>query len=596
MNLNELLARLNAVKKSELGWTAKCPAHDDQRPSLSIREVAGRILMHCFADCKLEAITSALGISISDLFTNGPSSRHNLMELPGKIIAVYPYRDEKGSLLYEKIRFHPKGFTLRKPGSNGGFMSTLNGTRRVPYRLPELISRQTDDVFLCEGEKDCDSLFQLGFTASNFKDWKLEFNEFVSGAHVAILADHDIPGLNLAQKVCDLLFSAVASVKLIDLFETEPLPRKNGKDVADYIKALKKEGVEDTDIAAALVERVERTSLWIPGQTPDPVIEYPFEQLLIVKPAPVWLEEAKAKPVPKMLVGVLWFEGEICILFADTNLGKSILAVQIAHSLASGIKIYPFENEAMPQKVIYLDFEMTEKQFESRYSVKQGEFCANHFQFSDNFLRAEINPDSDGAFGAFSSFEDYLNSSIELLIAESGARILIVDNLTYLRSETEKARDALPLMKGLKRLKRKYDLSILVLAHTPKRDLSKPITRNDLQGSKMLINFCDSAFAIGESTVDKNLRYLKQIKARSTEVIYDAENVCVLQIEKSSNFLGFSFIGHEKETEHLKIVTEKDRDVLVAKAKELSKEGKSQREIGLELGIAASTVNKYLRS
>jgi hypothetical protein len=88
-------------------------------------------------------------------------------------------------------------------------------------------------------------------------------------------------------------------------------------------------------------------------------------------------------------------------------------------------------------------------------------------------------------------------------------------------------------MKHLKALKNKYGLSILALAHTPKRDLSKPITRNDLQGSKMLINFCDSSFSIGESSSDKNIRYLKQIKARNTEIIYDTENVCVCQIDKT---------------------------------------------------------------
>ena len=56
---------------------------------------------------------------------------------------------------------------------------------------------------------------------------------------------------------------------------------------------------------------------------------------------------------------------------------------------------------------------------------------------------------------------------------------MIIDNLTYLKNETEKAKDALPLMKHLKALKRKYGLSILALAHTPKRDATKQLSRND---------------------------------------------------------------------------------------------------------------------
>mgnify|MGYP000846718966 CR=1 FL=1 len=77
---------------------------------------------------------------------------------------------------------------------------------------------------------------------------------------------------------------------------------------------------------------------------------------------------------------------------------------------------------------------------------------------------------------------------------KTDAKIVVIDNTTYLKNETEKAKDALPLMKHLKTLKTRYNLSLLVLAHTPKRDLSKPLTRNDLHGSKMLINFTDNAF------------------------------------------------------------------------------------------------------
>ena len=66
----------------------------------------------------------------------------------------------------------------------------------------------------------------------------------------------------------------------------------------------------------------------------------------------------------------------------------------------------------------------------------------------------------------------------------------------------------------LKKIKNKYGLSLLILAHTPKRDATKGITKNDLSGSKMLMNFCDSAFAIGESFQKNGLRYLKQIKVQ----------------------------------------------------------------------------------
>jgi hypothetical protein len=310
--------------------------------------------------------------------------------------------------------------------------------------------------------------------------------------------------------------------------------------------------------------------------------------LFTVKTASRWIEQAKTRPIPQMLFGEFWFEGELCILFADTNLGKSILAVQIGNSISKGEQIRGFKLETPKQPILYFDFELSDKQFENRYSIK----FEQHYSFDNNFIRVEINPEA--TIPEAQTYEHYLNYSLERSINETGAKVLIIDNLTYLKNETEKAKDALPLMKHLKDLKNKYGLSILALAHTPKRDLSKPITRNDLQGSKMLINFCDSSFSIGESHSDKNLRYLKQIKQRNTEQMYDAENVCVCQIDKPLNFLLFEFVNFGKEWEHLKQHTEKDKESLYEKVSELKQQGRSLREIGAELGISHQQVKRIL--
>lgn len=310
--------------------------------------------------------------------------------------------------------------------------------------------------------------------------------------------------------------------------------------------------------------------------------------LFTVKTASRWIEQAKTKAIPQMLFGEFWFEGELCILFADTNLGKSILAVQIGNSVSKGEQIRGFKLETPKQPILYFDFELSEKQFENRYSIK----FEQHYNWDDNFIRVEINPDA--TIPNTQSFEDFLNDSLERSIIDTSAKVLIIDNLTYLKNETERAKDALPLMKHLKALKNKYGLSILALAHTPKRDLSKPITRNDLQGSKQLMNFCDSSFSIGESHSDKNLRYLKQIKQRNTEQIYDAENVCVCQIDKPFNFLLFEFVNFGKEWEHLKQQTEKDKENLTEKVSELKLQGKSLREIGAELGISHQQAKRIL--
>jgi hypothetical protein len=314
----------------------------------------------------------------------------------------------------------------------------------------------------------------------------------------------------------------------------------------------------------------------------------PAVNILLTKPAVTWMQEASQRPIPKRLFNSFWHQGEVCILFADTNLGKSILAVQIAEQIAAGRCTDPFTAEAPPQPIIYLDFELSDKQFENRYS----EDYQNHYKFSDRFLRTEINPDAELPDGV--SFEDSLNHSLETTIQATGAKIIIIDNLTYLKTENEKSRNALPLMKHLKGLKNKYGLSILLLAHTPKRDLAKPISRNDLAGSKMLINFCDSAFAIGESVTDPGIRYLKQIKARNTEIMFDSDNVLVCEISKLTNFLSFDFLSYGKESEHLRCRTSEEQTDRDSEVLTLHEARKSYRDIGRELNISHTTVKRII--
>ena len=74
MRAEDFVSRLEKVRRSGRGrWIASCPAHDDKSPSLTIRELEdGRILIHCHAGCGPYAVTSAVGVSLSDLFPDSP--------------------------------------------------------------------------------------------------------------------------------------------------------------------------------------------------------------------------------------------------------------------------------------------------------------------------------------------------------------------------------------------------------------------------------------------------------------------------------------------------------------------------------------------
>lgn len=73
MSAEALLSRLEGVRATGQGrWIAKCPAHTDRSPSLSVREVDGRTLIHDFAGCAPADILAALGLSLRDLFEDRP--------------------------------------------------------------------------------------------------------------------------------------------------------------------------------------------------------------------------------------------------------------------------------------------------------------------------------------------------------------------------------------------------------------------------------------------------------------------------------------------------------------------------------------------
>ncbi|GAA4102243.1 AAA family ATPase [Mucilaginibacter panaciglaebae] len=311
----------------------------------------------------------------------------------------------------------------------------------------------------------------------------------------------------------------------------------------------------------------------------------------IVKSAADWLRTTDdALGAGDMLFGDFWYRGELCIMFADTNVGKSILAVQIGDSLSRGEAIAGIDTAQRPEKVLYFDFELSTMQFKKRYS--NGMY--GDYRFSPNFARLVFNPDANGA-RKFATYADYLNNAIENVIISSGARILIIDNITCLRSGTEAAASAVSLMSKLQAIKHQYKLSILVLAHTPKRNPAKPISRNDLQGSKMLINFADSAFAIGESQTDAGLRYLKQIKQRSGTQVYGADNVRLCRIIKPYNFLHFDLAGREPEARHLLQYTEQHRKITEDRVVQLRSQGLSIRAVAAETAMSFGTVCRMVK-
>ena len=289
------------------------------------------------------------------------------------------------------------------------------------------------------------------------------------------------------------------------------------------------------------------------------------------------IAEAAMRPNPRQLYQELWYEGEVCCLFSDSNLGKSIYAVQMADTIAT------------LRPVLLVDCELTDKQFQMRYTdIDTG---VMHI-FPELLYRAEINPNTLDV----KDYETKIFHHIEAAAQHMKCNIIIIDNLTYLCNSSDKGVDAGLFMMKLMNLKKKYGWSLLIIAHTPKRSLMSPITQNDLAGSKKLYNFFDSVFAIGKSAKDSRLRYVKQLKVRAGEFRYDSSNVIVYEIEKTDGFVHFEFKEFSTEKEHLKERTEKEITSTHRNVHELKSQGKSIREIAAYLGLSKSKVDRLIHT
>jgi hypothetical protein len=337
------------------GWTARCPAHSDENPSLSISEKDGRILLHCYAGCETREILAALGLTERDLFTQ-PSSG-GTEGASGAPEAVYQYRDEGGVLLFEVVRFPAKRFRQRRPDGEGGQVWNLDGVRRVLYHLPEVVKAKS--VLVVEGEKDADTAASLGFTATcnpgGAGKWQPGYSEFLRGKNVTIVCDADPPGAAHGREVARSLIGIAAGVKLI-----EALPGRAVKDVSDFLSQFPDDATSKKMLAAVVNDAPVLTPADVAAWTPPTKAAPGFTLTRLGD-----LMNEPAEQVSWLLEGVLP-TGGLSLLAAKPKAGKSTFARCLALAIARGEQFLGRNT----QKGAVICLELEEKRSEVRRHFK----------------------------------------------------------------------------------------------------------------------------------------------------------------------------------------------------------------------------------
>lgn len=337
MTLPTHLEQLDGLKHTGAGWVARCPTHEDRNPSLSLTITDdGKVLAHCHAGCDQAALAEALDLRAD----RGTSAEWTPR---GEAIAVYHYVDENGELLFDVCRTADKQFPQRRPdpSAKSGWRWSLGDTRRIPYRLPELLEAIRDgrSVMIAEGEKDVEALRVAGRVATcnpgGAGKWRAEYAAHFVGASVTICADKDTPGQAHARAVAASLERVADAIWIVEAADPH-------KDVSAHLTA----GLPLSEMTVTHRPDVPAK----PDLAPDI-----YEVLTEPEPDYDWI-------VPGLLE-----RGERFMLTGWEGLGKSEWLRMISVCLAAGIHPVDFVPAFEPRKVLVIDCENTPRQIRRAY-------------------------------------------------------------------------------------------------------------------------------------------------------------------------------------------------------------------------------------
>ena len=340
--LRTVIAKLDGARKSGGQWMARCPAHEDAKASLSITEGKEHpVIFSCMAGCDSTVILDKLSLTWEDLCLpreDAPAARDDAWTPAGPAVAVYPYHDENGRLLFEVLRARGKKFFQRIPDANAksGWSYRLGDTRRVLFHLPKLIEDTASgmDVWIVEGEKDVHALERAGCTATcnpgGAGKWREEYSEYLRDVIVHIVADRDEPGQRHARQVFASLQGVAACVEIVEAAAEGVTAGQRIKDASDHLEA----GFTPADFVVTCNEGDDA-----PDLAPD------LHEFLAVDDEPYdWL-----------IPGVIE-RGDRLIWTGTEGTGKTVQVRTFAVCLAAGL--HPFDRAVItPRRVLFIDCE-----------------------------------------------------------------------------------------------------------------------------------------------------------------------------------------------------------------------------------------------
>jgi putative DNA primase/helicase len=472
VTIQEFLPLLVRPRKCRDGYMARCPGaghkYGDRHPSLSVKNAGDRILLKCFADCPVESVVRAMGLTMADLFS-GPKNNGNGHR---RIVRTYDYI-KQGKLLYQKLRYEPKDFSYRRPDGKGSWIWSIKDIERCLYRHDVVAGLEPGaTVIYSEGEKDVETAESLGLiatTAGGAKNWRLEFSEAFRG-HDLIIAPHNDPaGLASAEQVARDSTGIAASVRVLPPLVVIPCG-----DLSDF--------VEQGGTREELLNLALETPIW---RSASPAADKLAVCLADVAPQSVdWLW----KPYLPL--------GKLALIEGDPGLGKSWLTCAIATAVSRGFGL-PGLAVAEPRNVLLMSAEDGLADTIRPRLDSMGADAKKIFAINDPL-----------------TFDEAGLIRIEAALATYRPTLVIIDPLVAFigaRVDIHRANETRTVMAKLAGLAERYACAIVGVRHLRKSSSDRAIYRG--AGSIDFTAACRSVLLVGADPNDKTRRAVVHIKS-----------------------------------------------------------------------------------
>jgi|GEM_PF-1101770 len=260
---------------------------------------------------------------------------------------AFTYTDTKGIPLYRVKKIAPKRFYFER-FAEGRWLPGLAGVSRTLYNLPALLDAK--EVFLLEGEKDCETVRQLGFVATTMgskNSWKKEFAIFFKDKDVNVCLD--VGNEADAERIAKDIEAVASNVRILKL----PGLEQREQDITDWLEKMT--GQPHEEKANSLRKVVSETPARSKPADPSPA------------PLAESIADFQARAVKERDIFMrYWLEREgLTILAGEQKTGKSLLALNLAISVALGREFLGFE-VPLERRVLLIEQEISTASMKDR--------------------------------------------------------------------------------------------------------------------------------------------------------------------------------------------------------------------------------------